>query len=148
HRAWQIGDGKLIPWKDLIQQAPTISLIDCVKGPTCIQWSHTTRTTTHPKSDKSTEQTDEDTVKDADDPHMALYDCIEEGCVQKFLKYGNFVRHLLVEKHHRVIEKYSLADTAMKTYQSKLEKVDDRQMVCFHSFGTVYIRQKSISTYT
>ncbi|CAF1432478.1 unnamed protein product, partial [Didymodactylos carnosus] len=26
-------------------------------------------------------------------------------------------------------EKYSLADTAMKTYQSKLEKVDDRQMV-------------------
>ncbi|CAF1529508.1 unnamed protein product, partial [Didymodactylos carnosus] len=58
-----------------------------------------------------------------------LYDCIEEGCVQKFLKYGNFVRHLLAEKHHRVIEKYSLADTAIKTYQSKLEKVDDCQMV-------------------
>ncbi|CAF3878874.1 unnamed protein product, partial [Didymodactylos carnosus] len=75
HRAWQIGDGKLIPWKDLIQQAPTISLIDCVKEPTSIQWSHTTRTTTLPKSDKSTKQKDEDTVKDADDPHMALYDC-------------------------------------------------------------------------
>ncbi|CAF1341416.1 unnamed protein product [Didymodactylos carnosus] len=109
--------------------APIIRPTDCVKEPTSIQWSHTTRTTTQPKSDKSTEQKDEDTVKDADDPHTALYDCIEEGCVQKFLKYGNFVRHLLAEKHHRVIEKYSLADTAIKTYQSKLEKVDDCQMV-------------------
>ncbi|CAF0747522.1 unnamed protein product [Didymodactylos carnosus] len=46
-----------------MMQAPTISLIDCVKEPTSIQWSRLTRTTTQSKFDKATEQKHEDTLQ-------------------------------------------------------------------------------------
>ncbi len=56
-----------------------------------------------------------------------LHECnAEEGCTAVFVKFENLINHIVVSKHHRVIERFSLEDTAMKMYHAKLEEVEDR----------------------
>ncbi|CAF4700857.1 unnamed protein product [Rotaria sp. Silwood2] len=60
----------------------------------------------------------------------SLYECnVEQGCTAEFVKFGNLINHILVGKHHRLVEKFSLKDTAMKTYHSKLEEVENRRII-------------------
>ena len=59
-----------------------------------------------------------------------LYECdVEPGCITEFAKFGNLINHIVVSRHYRVIEKYSLKDTAMTMYHSKLEEVESRRMI-------------------
>ncbi|CAF4621472.1 unnamed protein product, partial [Didymodactylos carnosus] len=123
HRAWQIGDGKKLLKKDLLRQTPKISILDCVKSPYCNDWSNS-KETTRPEASK------EETENANDEPsNTIVYECNQEGCTQAFIRYQNFINHLLIGKHSIKEEKLNLTDAAMKTYHSKLETVDNRQMV-------------------
>ena len=53
---------------------------------------------------------------------------MEQGCTAEFVKFGNYINHILIGKHRCTIEKLSLKDTAMKMYHSKLE-VEKRRLV-------------------
>lgn len=48
---------------------------------------------------------------------------IEEHCTPAFMKFGNYLNHVLVDEYHYQVEKLSFKDTTMKMYHAKLEKV-------------------------
>ncbi|CAF4855500.1 unnamed protein product, partial [Rotaria sp. Silwood2] len=59
-----------------------------------------------------------------------IYECdVEPGCVAEFVKFGNYINHILIGKHRCTVEKLSLKDTAMKMYHSKLEEVENRRLI-------------------
>ncbi|CAF4715043.1 unnamed protein product, partial [Rotaria sp. Silwood2] len=59
-----------------------------------------------------------------------IYECdIEPGCVAEFVKFGNYMNHIIIGKHRCVVEKLSMKDTAMKMYHSKLEEVENRRII-------------------
>ena len=45
------------------------------------------------------------------------------------MKFRNLMNHILLGKHKRTVEKFSLRDTAMKMYHSKLEEVENRRLI-------------------
>ena len=58
-----------------------------------------------------------------------LFECNEEGCIKKFLKYSNLIQHLASRKHVRKPERYLLKDTAIRLYHSKLKYIENQEMV-------------------
>ncbi|CAF2137306.1 unnamed protein product [Rotaria magnacalcarata] len=58
-----------------------------------------------------------------------LFECNEEGCINKFLKYNNLVHHLATGKHVRKPAKHLLKDTAIQLYKSKLERMGNLEMI-------------------
>ncbi|CAF1308364.1 unnamed protein product [Rotaria sordida] len=60
-----------------------------------------------------------------------IYTCdVEQGCTAEFVKFGNYINHILIGKHRCTVEKLLLKDTAMKMYHSKLEEVENRRLIC------------------
>jgi hypothetical protein len=134
HRGWDIGNGKLLEWNKIITQSSKIGHLNCVQLAMTDKWMLPKETTTTKM--QSSEATVEEKNSDDDTRsqnqklnRIALYDCVEEGCTKTFFKYGSFVKHLAADKHYRQAEKSNLTDTAIKTYRSKLESVENRKMV-------------------
>ena len=48
---------------------------------------------------------------------------------EQIVDKGSLINHILLGKHHRTVERFSLKDTAMKVYHCKLEEVGNRQMI-------------------
>ncbi|CAF3087470.1 unnamed protein product [Rotaria sp. Silwood2] len=64
------------------------------------------------------------------DKRKNIYECdVEQGCTAEFVKFGNYINHILIGKHRCTVEKLSLKDTAMKMYHSKLEEVENRRLI-------------------
>ena len=73
---------------------------------------------------------EEETLLKQCNEQRKLYECdVEPGCIAEFVKFGNLINHMVVGRRYRVIEKYSLKDTAMIMYHSKLEEVENRRII-------------------
>jgi hypothetical protein len=130
HRSWSIGSGLLIPWSQLNHDQPIFNII-----------SNKTEGFTHEWVETKERQHDE--IMDVDDCDVQdgessqtcnkqknIYECdVEQGCTAEFVKFGNYINHILIGKHRRIVEKFSLKDTAMKMYHSKLEQVENRRII-------------------
>ena len=58
-----------------------------------------------------------------------VYECDVEGCNAAFIKFGNYINHIVTNDHPSIAEKLSLKDAAMRMYHSKLEKVENRRII-------------------
>lgn len=58
-----------------------------------------------------------------------FFDCPEEGCIRKFVKYGNLLAHLTHGSHKRIAERCSLMDIAKKTYHAKLNSAEEKRIL-------------------
>ncbi|CAF0952720.1 unnamed protein product [Didymodactylos carnosus] len=90
HRAWNIGSGKLIQWKDL-KQSTTAS-----RNVTTAEIHHDIQTSP-----------------------SKLHECPEEGCIAAFIKKSNLITHMASGKHRRKVERIPMKDQAMQMYHSK-----------------------------
>ncbi|CAF1985980.1 unnamed protein product [Rotaria magnacalcarata] len=84
--------------------------------------------------DEITDVDDSDKKEDVSSNKLSnqrnLYECnVEEGCTSQFMKFGNLINHRILGKHNLEVEKFSLKDTAIKMYHSKLEEVENRRMI-------------------
>ena len=61
--------------------------------------------------------------------HKNVYECDVEGCNAAFIKFGNYINHIVTNDHPSIAETLSLKDIAMKMYHSKLEKVENRRII-------------------
>ncbi|CAF1386902.1 unnamed protein product, partial [Didymodactylos carnosus] len=131
HRAWKVGAGKFILWKDL-KCANVISHLQCVDSgsrPHVLS----TMTNTGIKSKESTASytttTTAEIRHDISSTSSKLYECPEEGCVASFIKNGYLINHITSGKHRRKVERISMKDQGIHLYHSKLETIGDRRMI-------------------
>ncbi|CAF1119387.1 unnamed protein product [Didymodactylos carnosus] len=131
HRAWKVGAGKFILWKNL-KCANVISHLLCVDSgsrPHVLS----TMTNTGIKSKESTASytttTTAEIRHDISSTSSKLYECPEEGCVAPFIKNDYLINHITSGKHRRKVERISMKDQGMQLYHSKLETIGDRRMI-------------------
>ncbi|CAF3693675.1 unnamed protein product [Rotaria sp. Silwood1] len=130
HRSWDIGSGLLIPWLRLNQDQTIFSLSLSERESFAHDWVQTKE-----KPDDENMDVDDFNVNKTESAQTYvkqnnIYQCdVEEGCNAEFIKFGNYINHILIGKHCHVEEKFSLKDTAMKMYHSKLEEVENRRIV-------------------
>ena len=130
HRSWNIGSGLLIPWSQLNHDQPIFNLISSkIKG-----FVHEWLETKERHSDEIMNVDDCDAQEDESlqnyNKQKNIYECdVEQGCTAEFVKFGNYINHILIGKHRFTVEKLSLKDTAMKMYHSKLEEVENRRLI-------------------
>ena len=130
HRSWNVGSGLLIPWSQLDRNRSLPTLTSkSIEGFSHV-WVQTKESPDEQSMDVEDCDTQEELPVEMSRERKNLYECnAEQGCAAEFIKLGNLINHILVGKHRRVIEKFSLKDTAMKTYQSKLEEVENRRII-------------------
>lgn len=58
-----------------------------------------------------------------------FFECLEELCVRKFVKYGNLLAHLAHGNHKRIPERCSLIDFAKKFYHAKLRSAEEKRIL-------------------
>jgi hypothetical protein len=58
-----------------------------------------------------------------------LFYCDYEGCISRFLNYGNLLRHITNGNHLERVEKVSIEDFSMITYKSKLDSDQSQDLL-------------------
>lgn len=58
-----------------------------------------------------------------------LFYCDYEGCISRFLNYGNLLRHIATGSHVERLEKLSMDDFSMITYKSKLDSDQNQELL-------------------
>ncbi|CAF1618762.1 unnamed protein product, partial [Didymodactylos carnosus] len=127
HRAYNIGEGKLFRWEDF-HLVKEITILDCEESANVSQGWLTKSNFNQLVTSKSSICI-RATLDSNDNRSCGVFECVEEGCIKKFLSYHHLVNHLTVGKHIRKIEKFSLTDTEMKMYKTKIETIEQRMMV-------------------
>ena len=114
---WAVGDGKFFPFKDL-KFGEKYRILDCEEQTNFMhEWTQ--------KKLLSKEMKSTNTIKlKGEEPKpklksSVLFECNEEGCIKKFLKYSNLIHHLASGEHVRKPEQYLLKDAAIRLYHSK-----------------------------
>ena len=130
NRSWNVGSGLLIPWSQL-NYDQDISTIESSEIVTYFHdWVQTKEKLTNEVLDVDECNVDGEVPSQTAIEQVKIYECdVEEGCTAGFMKFGNYINHILIGKHRRIFEKFSLKDTAMKMYCSKLEQVENRRMI-------------------
>jgi hypothetical protein len=130
HRSWNVGSGLLIPWSQLNCDRNICNLISKGSEGFVHDWVQAKEKSNDQNMDIDDCNGQEEILSQNFSEQRNLYECnVEEGCTAEFLKFGNLLNHILVGKHHRVIEKFSLKDTAMKMYHCQLEEVENRRII-------------------
>lgn len=132
-KAYNIGPGKPIPWKNRDasgqEKVPTVVIKNSdVSKPTSRFVPVKPRRTTNPPSrsekedcpQKSPADADQETQKEEQD--QQLFTCPEEGCIKSYQRYSALQKHLDCGKHQRALENESLFDRAILGYASRLER--------------------------
>ena len=91
-------------------QAAMIGLLDKVKPSSMVTFTSSSKITVA----ASTATNTNDGLMTRSSAIPRLFECSEEGCIRSFAKFGNLLVHLAVGNHCRLVEKYSLLDTAKK----------------------------------
>ena len=130
HRAWNIGPGLLIPWSQLEMGHTVLNLISNRVDSFNHQWVET-----EDKHNIDSMDVDDCDLEEQDSllvntSHKKIYECdVEPGCIAAFLNFGSYMNHIVIGKHRCKPEKFSLKDTAMKMYHSKLEEIENRRII-------------------
>ncbi len=128
YRAWNIGSGKITTIAKVAGASSSITPLVCVNSSPepnrLINSSADSRShdavSSAPKGSDSNDQ---------QESNSKLFFCDYEGCVRRFLKYGNLLRHIANGNHVQRVEKLPMKDLAMITYKSKLDAADHQELV-------------------
>jgi hypothetical protein len=129
YRAWNIGSGKTINL-DMNQNVSWKfhSLV-------CKNSSSEPSRLINSSADNRSNDVASSVAKDFDtnDPNKSkskLFFCDYEGCIRRFLNYGNLLRHIATGNHVQRPEKLSMKDYAMITYKNKLDADNNQDHLC------------------
>ncbi|CAF1510927.1 unnamed protein product [Adineta steineri] len=130
HRSWNVGSGLLIPWLQLNHNSNICNLTSKGIENFTHEWVQTKEKSVNQSMDVDDCEEQKEMLSQKCSEQRNVYECnIEQGCTAAFVKFGNLINHILAGKHHRMIERFSLKDTAMKMYHSKLEEVESRRII-------------------
>ena len=129
YRVWNIGIGKMLILDGKENVSSKVNSLVCVNTSTQI-----IRLINSPINDRSnnivSSVAKDSGSNDQHQPRNKLFFCNYEGCICRFVKYGNFLRHLADGNHIERVEKLSMKDLAMITYKSKLDTADNQELLC------------------
>ncbi|CAF1277391.1 unnamed protein product [Rotaria sordida] len=124
-RAWDIGEGVLLPYNKLIYGKVNISLLDVIQPSSIINFGSSSNTNSPPEKDANLNV---ESIESSN-KHTNLFECPEEACICSYIKYGNLLRHLAIGHHRKMPEKLILLDTAKKLYHSKLVAAENKTVI-------------------
>ena len=130
HRSWNIGSGLMIPWSQLNRHKDILDLKSmCIEDFTH-EWVETKERHRDEIMDVDEYDVLEEQSSQTCNKQKNIYECdVEPGCVAEFVKFGNYLNHIIIGNHRCVAEKVSMQDTAMKMYHSALVEVENRRMI-------------------
>ena len=130
HRSWSVGPGLLIPWSQLDYDQSIPNLIPSQTHDFSHEWVQTRERLDSESMDVDDCNEQDEYFSDTYQQQKSVYECdVEEGCTAEFIKFGHYMNHIILGKHRRAVEKFSMTDTAMKMYHSKLEEIENRQII-------------------
>ena len=131
YRAWDVGSGKKLQLNKIMTVPPKITLLVLIQrsplSVPCTSRIIDTRSTGN--------SADFDEVNDTQDEHSEhifksrLFYCDDEGCVRRYHRWGNLLRHIAIGNHLRRVENSYLTDLAMTLYHTKLANVGNQQLL-------------------
>ncbi|CAF2082378.1 unnamed protein product [Rotaria magnacalcarata] len=130
HRSWNIGSGLLIPWSQLNYDKSILNITSSEITSCVPDWVQTKgKSSTEIMEVEDSDLQEEESVK-ACFKEASIYECdVEVGCTAEFIKFGNYINHILIGNHNRTVEKFSLKDSVMKIYHTKLDEIENRHIV-------------------
>ncbi|XP_078671137.1 uncharacterized protein LOC144911185 [Branchiostoma floridae x Branchiostoma belcheri] len=121
-RAYNVGEGKLIPWFKLPAVEPSTLVI--VSGPCNAESAFRPVKSRQKKSQPQVEEesdSDEETLTPTQ-TYGHIIPCPEEGCVKLYQTFRGLNAHVALGKHKRRLERETLLDKAKSMYAAKLEQ--------------------------
>lgn len=117
HRAWNVGSGLPIQWSrsQLQRNIRTVTAEESLSYEH--QWAQMKAIGINDQVHTSDNAANENEMPSIDSQRKTIYECDVVGCTSEFLKFGNLMNHVVLGKHLRSVEKFSLTDTAMELYQ-------------------------------
>ncbi|CAF3133213.1 unnamed protein product [Rotaria sp. Silwood2] len=125
YRAWDVGEGSLLPYIKLINGKVTIGSLDLIKSSPEIIFGSSANNNLSSSIDESLNGECTESI----DQIANIFECPEEACISSFVKYGNLLRHLAVGNHRHIPEKVTLMDTAKKMFHSRLANADNKRII-------------------
>ncbi|CAF1206742.1 unnamed protein product [Adineta ricciae] len=128
YRAWNVGVGKVLAPDQNRNGSSIINMLVCVN-------THTNQTqlvnssANKPQKDLISSTNEDTHFNTGTQSKSKLFYCDQDGCIRRFFNYGNLLRHLASGNHFRKLEKLPMKDFAMITYKSKLDEVDNQQLI-------------------
>eukprot|EP00058_Branchiostoma_floridae_P015299 XP_002600787.1 hypothetical protein BRAFLDRAFT_95073 [Branchiostoma floridae] len=124
-RAFDIGEGKLIPWSKLPAVEPSTLLIisEPYNPGSAFRPVKSRRKKSQPQLE--TESDSEEETVSHETPaqtQVNIFPCPEEGCVKVYQTCRGLDAHVAVGRHNRRLERETLLDKAKLMYAAKLEK--------------------------
>ncbi|CAF1193962.1 unnamed protein product [Didymodactylos carnosus] len=130
HRAYKVGEGNFYSWKQLdpLKVLSEVLCEDITFSEKSSEY-HSIKKKSHQESDdlSSLPSTSATAIPKAG-VSDAIFECTEPGCVDKFVKYGNLVRHVCNGTHTILPEQHCLSDTAAIMYKTRSEQIENRQI--------------------
>ena len=127
-KAFKIGPGKPVPWRDIQSDGGSSSKLDVLEPPVQTQKScfrvietrqdrASSRTKDLCSSNQSTEDIeDEEAIAE----ESAIFTCPEESCIKTFQRSSALQAHLDAGRHKHALEKETLFDKAKRGYAAKI----------------------------
>ena len=127
-KAYKIGPGKLVPWKDIQSDGGSPIVLEVlespVQGPQSSfkinkprQEAIQTNTVTTSEKDTATKGVEDEEAKVEAN---GLFTCPEDGCIRTFQQSSSLQAHLDARRHKRALEKETLFDKARRRYAAKI----------------------------
>lgn len=128
YRAWDIGVGKIITLNENGNVPSKVNSLVCVNTSSSI--NRLVNSSVNDRSiDVVSSVTKDLNTNNEPKSRNKLFYCDYEGCICRFLNYGNLLRHITNGNHDKRVEKLPMKDLAMITYKSKLDTVDNQELL-------------------
>ena len=128
YRTWNIGTGKIITLDGNANVSMKINSLICINP--SLEPDRLLNSSADDRTDDAVSSMAKDS--DANDQKKSkskLFFCDYEGCICRFLNYGNLLRHIADGNHIERFEKLSIKDFVMITYKSKLDAADNQELL-------------------
>ncbi|CAF4218003.1 unnamed protein product [Rotaria sp. Silwood2] len=128
YRAWNIGIGNMIMLDGNSGVSPNINSLVCVNP--SLEANRLVNSSVGDRLNDTVSSVLKDAdVNDQEKSKPKLFFCDYEGCICRFLNYGNLLHHIANGNHIERVEKLSIKDLAMVTYKSKLDAAENQQLL-------------------
>lgn len=133
-KAYNIGPGKLVPWKDIQTDGIFPATLEVLEPPDTRSQQSSFRKI-NPRKEVQQKSLSEQRLSSPDQQETAgqdmdvekekeevsgLFTCPEDGCIQTFQRSSSLQAHLAEGKHKRALEKETLFDKARKGYAARI----------------------------
>ncbi|CAF1289540.1 unnamed protein product [Rotaria sordida] len=128
YRAWNIGIGKMIMLDGNSRISPNINSLVCINP--SLEPNRLINSSVGDRLNDTESSVPKDVdANDQEKSKPKLFFCDYEGCICRFLNYGNLLHHIVNGNHIERVEKLSMKDLAMITYKSKLDAAENQQLL-------------------